>query len=177
MFCNQCGQKMDDNAVFCTNCGARLNKPAANNASQQTGQQQASYHAPNQNQQNGYDPAGAAGTNPYNGSGLAQKKSLSFGAGIKKFFENYVDFNGRASRSEYWWGFLFTFLLSLTIIGGVVCYIGMLSLTIRRLHDIGKKWTWIFMGLIPYAGFIILIVYYCRDSEGDNAWGPAKTYS
>ena len=98
--------------------------------------------------------------------------SVSFGKAVQLFFENYVNFTGRASKSEYWWGFLFTFLMSLTIIGGIACYIGMLSLTIRRLHDIGKSWPWIFMGLVPYAGFIILIVYYCKDSVGDNQWGP-----
>ena len=98
--------------------------------------------------------------------------SVSFGKAIQLFFENYVNFTGRASKREYWWGFLFTFLMSFTIIGGIACYIGMLSLTIRRLHDIGKSWSRILMGLIPYAGFIILIVYYCKDSVGDNQWGP-----
>jgi uncharacterized membrane protein YhaH (DUF805 family) len=34
-----------------------------------------------------------------------------------------------------------------------------LSITVRRLHDIGKRWIWIFLLLIPYAGFIILIVF------------------
>lgn len=103
--------------------------------------------------------------------------SLSFGEAIRLFFENYVNFTGRATKSEYWWGFLFTLLMSLTVIGAFVCYIGMLSLTIRRLHDIGKPWPWVLMGLIPYAGVIILIVYYCRDSDGDNRWGPSKIKS
>src|SRR3712207_8394042 len=48
-----------------------------------------------------------------------------------------------------------------------------LAVCIRRLHDIGKKWTWIFMSLIPLAGPIIMIVYACRDSEpGENQFGP-----
>ncbi|WP_253905246.1 DUF805 domain-containing protein [Arthrobacter sp. H14] len=31
----------------------------------------------------------------------------SFGASIKRFFTKYATFSGRASRSEYWWAFLF----------------------------------------------------------------------
>lgn len=31
----------------------------------------------------------------------------SFGQAIKRYFQGYVKFNGRASRSEYWWSYLF----------------------------------------------------------------------
>ncbi|WJX98891.1 DUF805 domain-containing protein [Curtobacterium sp. SP.BCp] len=31
---------------------------------------------------------------------------ISFGAAIKRFFKKYVRFDGRASRSEFWWWFL-----------------------------------------------------------------------
>lgn len=123
---------------------------------------------PHQSVQNGYNTSYG---NAYNSS-KSPVKSVSFGEAIRLFFENYVNFTGRASRSEYWWGFLFTFLMSFTIVGGIACYIGMLSLTIRRIHDIGKRWFWILMGLIPFAGLIILIVSYCKDSVGDNQWGP-----
>lgn len=121
-----------------------------------------------QQTQNGY------GTNYANTYSPASKpsNSVTFGKAVRLFFENYVNFTGRASKSEYWWGFLFTFLMSFTIIGGFICCIGMLSLAIRRLHDVGKSLPWIFMGLIPCAGPIILIVYYCKDSAGDNQWGP-----
>lgn len=37
----------------------------------------------------------------------------SFGQAIKRFFKNYANFKGRASRSEYWWAMLFTALLEL----------------------------------------------------------------
>ena len=99
---------------------------------------------------------------------------MSLGEAIKLFFHNYSNFTGRASVSEYWWGFLFTFLTSLTIIGSLVCLIGMLSLSIRRLHDIGKSWTWIFIGCIPCVGFIIMIILYCKQSDGDNQWGSGS---
>lgn len=39
----------------------------------------------------------------------------SFGQAIKRFFKGYVVFSGRASRGEFWWAMLFTFLLSLVV--------------------------------------------------------------
>lgn len=49
----------------------------------------------------------------------------SFGEAVKRFFKLYAGFSGRASRSEYWWVALFTFLSTLIpvlimIIGAVV---------------------------------------------------------
>lgn len=112
---------------------------------------------------------------------------MSFADAVKTCLSKYVDFNGRARRSEYWYFFLFNLIVSiiasiivkitgLNFISGLVSLAFLLpglSVTVRRLHDIGKKWTWIFMSLIPVAGAIIMIVYACRDSEpGDNQFGP-----
>ncbi|MGO1290732.1 MULTISPECIES: DUF805 domain-containing protein [Brevibacterium] len=46
----------------------------------------------------------------------------SFGQAVKRFFKNYVNFKGRASRSEYWFAALFVFLLLL--IPGILSGIG-----------------------------------------------------
>ncbi len=48
----------------------------------------------------------------------------SFGQAVKRFFKQYGNFTGRASRSEFWWSQLFVFLIELipvilTVIGGV----------------------------------------------------------
>ena len=116
--------------------------------------------------------------------GSPSNGKVGFGEAVKLLFKNYANFTGRASRSEYWWGFLFLFvvgivgcILTVTVppLGGLFTLgflLPNLSLNIRRLHDIGKAWYWLLMGLIPFAGFIILIVYYCKDSDGDNQWGP-----
>ena len=37
----------------------------------------------------------------------------SFGQAVRRFFTGYVRFSGRASRSEFWWAYLFTFLVSI----------------------------------------------------------------
>lgn len=131
--------------------------------------------APQNVQQQSYNQTQAIGS-PANGK-------VGFGQAIKLFFTNYVNFTGRASRSEYWFGFLFQFLVTLltcwipyfSYVVLLALVIPNLSLSIRRLHDIGKAWPWLLMGLIPFAGYIILIVYYCKDSDGNNQWGSGST--
>ncbi len=119
--------------------------------------------------------------NPY--TGPAHNGSVGFGKAIKLFFTNYVNFSGRASKSEYWWVFLFNMLMyiPLALISGAVPPLGGLctlalmipgiSIAVRRLHDVGKSGAWWFMGLIPIAGGIILLIQFLKDSEGDNQWG------
>ena len=116
---------------------------------------------------------------------------MSFVDAIKSCFSQYVGFTGRARRSEFWFfylfecliGVLFSILLSVThyntvvvVLYVIVCLALLLpglAVMIRRLQDTGRKWTYIFMGLIPVAGSIILIVNCAKDSEpGTNAYGP-----
>ena len=107
--------------------------------------------------------------------------SVTFFEALKLFFVRYADFNGRSRRSEYWWAYLAVVIISavLTVVLGELAYIWSLAtlvpqiaITIRRLHDIGKSGWWYLIGLIPLIGWIILLVYYCTDSEPyDNKWG------
>ena len=54
----------------------------------------------------------------------------------------------------------------------VVWYIAIilpsLSIAVRRLRDIGKKWPWIFINLIPIIGAIWYIVLMCTRSIADD---------
>ena len=71
---------------------------------------------------------------------------VGFGEAIGLGFKNYFNFNSRATRAEYWWFVLFYFLLSLIPIVNwfvwIVFLIPSISLTTRRLHDIGKTGWW-----------------------------------
>lgn len=107
---------------------------------------------------------------------------------VKLFFKNYANFSGRSTRSEYWWVTLFLFIIGL-VFGGLInavpffkiiyyiIYIAIiipsLSLGVRRLHDTGKSGFWLFIGLIPLVGEIILIVFFCMPSVNDNQWGES----
>ena len=48
-----------------------------------------------------------------------------------------------------------------------------LGVTVRRLHDTGRSGGWIFIGLVPFVGGIILLVFTCTDGKpGVNQYGP-----
>ena len=42
----------------------------------------------------------------------------------------------------------------------------------RITYDNGKPGTYYLFVLIPLVGSIILLVWFCQDSTGDNQWGP-----
>ena len=106
--------------------------------------------------------------------------------------QKYVDFSGRARRSEYWWYALFSAIvqavvnaldrgLGSQILGGLVSLallLPSLAVAVRRLHDTGRSGWWLLLGLIPIIGWIVLLVFYVQDSQGPNAYGPSpKAYS
>lgn len=85
---------------------------------------------------------------------------MDFMTAVKTCFSKYVDFKGRAARSEFWWWVLFGIVSS--IILGLIPFIGMiwslalilpnLAVTARRLHDTDRSGWWM---LAPYGvGFL-----------------------
>lgn len=67
---------------------------------------------------------------PFDGATAADQLNrplygATFGQAVKRFFKNYANFKGRASRSEYWWSALFIFLLELIPL--IIYIIGMTS--------------------------------------------------
>ena len=47
------------------------------------------------------------------------------------------------------------------------------SVAIRRLHDTDHSGWWLLIALIPIIGFIVLLVFYVRESDpGENKYGP-----
>ena len=100
-----------------------------------------------------------------------------------KCLKNYVNFNGRARRKEFWFFNLFTFSLSLIIsslFGPQSPLLGLLMLAIflpflavsaRRLHDIGKSGWWYLISLTG-IGFFLLIFWWVQDSDtNENQYG------
>jgi len=112
---------------------------------------------------------------------------MNFGESISTCMGKYATFSGRASRSEYWWFYLFTILMSWgsTIVAGALgnSMVGILPTIIslvflipaiaagsRRLHDIGKSGWWQLLLIIPIIGWILIIIWFATDtkSEGDK---------
>jgi uncharacterized membrane protein YhaH (DUF805 family) len=107
----------------------------------------------------------------------------------------YAVSEGRARRSEYWYFTLVNFIISfvlnvvdvvigvhssaagLGILGGLYAlaiFIPSLAVAVRRLHDTGRSGWWIFIGLIPVIGVIVLLIFMVTDSNSQvNAYGPS----
>jgi len=99
---------------------------------------------------------------------------MSFGEAIKSVFSKYAVFSGRARRSEYWYFYLFTFLVSLVL--GCIPFLGLLSflwslaiiipsiaVSVRRFHDIGKSgWNYLFFAIpeLLFFGYIFSFMFY-----------------
>ncbi len=106
-----------------------------------------------------------------------------------KVLKNYVGFEGRARRQEYWMFVLIHFIICLVLstlewiaflpglltgLYGLAVLLPSLAVTVRRLHDVGKSGWWILISLIPIIGAIILIVYMCDPSEeSENQYGAS----
>ena len=98
---------------------------------------------------------------------------MTFGESIKTCFSKYATFEGRASRSEFWWFFL------LTCVGGYIPVVGWLfalasiipylAVSVRRLHDTGHCGWWC---LCPIYN---LVLFARASDEGANEYGePAE---
>ena len=118
---------------------------------------------------------------------------IRFTDAYKLAWVNFAKCTGRSRRSEFWFFGLANFMVFfiLGIIAGFIGEVGMalsgiyllaicipaISLSVRRLHDTGKSGCFIFLGLIPLIGEIILLYFYCLDSEErQNEYGPSPKY-
>lgn len=111
---------------------------------------------------------------------------MDFMTAVKTCLNKYVDFNGRAARSEYWWFVLFNVAVAVvfSIIGGIIHFsflgnlaglallLPALAVAVRRLHDLDKPWVWILIGLIPILGGLYLLYLFVQPgTPGPNQFG------
>jgi len=112
----------------------------------------------------------------------------------------YAKFDGRATRSEFWYFALFSFIGSfifglidalivnpmlgatpgqmgqggfLQFIFALALMVPSIALAVRRLHDIGKSGWWYLIAFIPIVGVLVLLYFFVLDSQpGSNQYGP-----
>lgn len=121
---------------------------------------------------------------------------MTFFEAIRSYFRNYATFKGRASRSEFWFAALFTFLVSIAIdivapghrsmmgdweymensalsnLWSLGTIVPTLAITWRRLHDVDKSGKYFFWILLPIAGIIMLLIQYVKaGTDGANQYG------
>jgi uncharacterized membrane protein YhaH (DUF805 family) len=100
----------------------------------------------------------------------------------------YLTVSGRASRMEYWLFFGVYILLILAVgllhqmigrnlLGGLILLahiVPSITVTVRRLHDIGRSGWWILVMLVPLIGPLIALYWTVQPSEPQtNAYGLA----
>lgn len=112
--------------------------------------------------------------------------------------KKYAVFDGRASRSEYWYFFLFNIIIgfifglidgfaglaitsSVGVLGGIYSLVLLLpgiGVFIRRMHDTGRSGWWWLIAFVPIIGAIMMIIWLVKDSdEGTNKYGPSPKVS
>lgn len=49
-----------------------------------------------------------------------------------------------------------------TVVWSLVTLVGMLALGVRRLHDTNRSGWWYLVGLVPFVGWIVLVVFWAE---------------
>ncbi len=117
---------------------------------------------------------------------------MTFVQAIQNGFKNYVQFNGRARRSEYWWWVLFVALIALipdvmmqgemargapgigaSLYGLVMLatFLPSLGLVVRRLHDTNHSGWWYLLIFTGIGALLILYWVIIKGTAGSNKYG------
>ena len=118
------------------------------------------------------------------------------------FRTKYATLSGRASRSEYWWGYLGLAVTStvlqilwmvgtialldfgqiaalpslIALVGALGLLIPSITVTVRRLHDTGKSGWMALLIFVPCIGIILWLVWMIEDGQAhENTYGPVPT--
>jgi uncharacterized membrane protein YhaH (DUF805 family) len=109
--------------------------------------------------------------------------------------KRYADFSGRSRRKEYWMFLLGVIIAAviLSIVEGVLGMQGMvggvygpltlllilgiiipgIAVQVRRFHDQDKSGWFVLLGLIPFVGGLIVLVFMLLEgTKGPNRFGP-----
>ena len=197
--CPKCNRAYSDIMEKCPQCNVSL----SGDSGASTVQMNTTWAAQNPGQQNGTQPGqgysrpqysqmqGSQLQNNNNTGAVYNQQSVSsmgFIEAVKTCFMKYATFTGRARRSEYWWFVLFNGIVNtllsvlsqsseLMVLVSVLWPLGVflpgLAVCIRRLHDTGRSWKFVFWILVPIYGPIKFLIELIKDSDpGNNAYGP-----
>ncbi|MGZ5201191.1 MAG: DUF805 domain-containing protein [Telluria sp.] len=110
---------------------------------------------------------------------------MTFSESIQTCFSKYADFNGTASRSEFWWFTLFCWVASMLINffgGSVASFIFSVATMVpgfavgaRRLHDTDRSGWLQLLWLVPVIGWILLIVWLTQEGKANRYAASTET--
>ena len=105
---------------------------------------------------------------------------MTFAGAVQSGFKNFANFKGKATRTEFWYFYLFSVLLNIVLstfdalfaggsnamansfttpgplylIANVLLIVPQLSITVRRFHDAGFSGKWLLLWILPVAAFV-----------------------
>jgi uncharacterized membrane protein YhaH (DUF805 family) len=118
-------------------------------------------------------------------NGIGAKKmnfTESIGAGLSQ----YAEFDGRASRAEYWYWTLFTAVavgtlfafdvllgagFILTFVGSLALALPSIAIFVRRMHDTDRSGLWYFVSFIPFGQLLLFVFLLQKGTTGRNRYG------
>jgi uncharacterized membrane protein YhaH (DUF805 family) len=114
---------------------------------------------------------------------------MGFQEAVSTCFSKYVDFEGRASRPEYWFWVLFVFVVGLVLrLIGLLAFGGFvlsglfhlavllpgLAVAARRLHDVDRSGWFLLLAFIPIVGWLVLLYFMVQPgTPGPNRYDGA----
>ena len=117
------------------------------------------------------------------------ERMMTFSDAVKSCLSKYMNWSGRASRSEFWWFWLFynsvfvitlfidlvmTFLLGFNLLLSLTVSLSLLlpalSVTVRRYQDSGFSWFWALVFPLSLG-----IPLFMRGNSGANLYGEPPT--
>jgi uncharacterized membrane protein YhaH (DUF805 family) len=115
---------------------------------------------------------------------------------MRSYFDGllrYFEFSGRSSRAQYWlYNLVVTLLFSAAIgyeyyatgalprqdrLSPVLVFLSLfhaipsISITVRRLHDIGRSGWWYWLLCVPFAGILVVVWMFFASEPGSNDYG------
>ena len=104
---------------------------------------------------------------------------MTFVDSVRTCFSKYADFNGCASRSEFWWWALFDLVgaIALGVISDrasaaftLATLLPYFAVTTRRLHDTDRSGWLQLLAFIPIVGWILLIVWCAQEGKSPSRY-------
>lgn len=101
---------------------------------------------------------------------------MNFRDSVRTCLHKYFTFSGRASRSEYWWFFLFCAVIEfvgnsffsetgIPQLISLLLFFPSLAAVVRRLHDTNRSGFWILLIFVPVIGWVILFIFLVLPSQ------------
>ena len=151
-YCTNCGTDLASGVRYCVSCGTAVNPEISSSSGE-----------------------ASAGMND-SASQTPAAGMMSPVGSIRTCLSKYVDFSSRATRAEYWWWFLFTFVGSNVVsvvmhpAVSLILFVGLFlpgtAVGFRRMHDVDRSGWWL---LVPIVNIVFLAK---RGSPGTNSYGP-----